>query len=83
MTGFSKVAVYRQEMPPNGGYSPIPWARQPARRIPLWPFVSLWFASNIFGYFYHISEKREYWRNGKTIFFVQKLKKRKNLFVFL
>ena len=70
MTGFSKVAIYRQELPPSGGYSPIPWARVPGRRIPLWPFVSLWLASNIFGYFYHIPEKREYWRNGKRkIFF--------------
>ncbi|CAF1467108.1 unnamed protein product [Rotaria sp. Silwood1] len=63
MTGFSKVAIYRQDMPPRGGYSPIPWARLPSRRIPLWPFVSAWLASNIFGYFYHTSEKREYWRS--------------------
>ncbi len=71
MTGFSKVAIYRQEIPPNGGYSPILWSRLPSRRIPFWPFVSLWLASNIFGYFYHNSEKRQYWRNGKnkTIFF--------------
>lgn len=65
MTGFSKVAVFRQDMPPSGGYSPIPWSRLPSRRIPFWPFVSLWLASNIFGYFYHLSEKREYWRKGK------------------
>ncbi|CAF1145078.1 unnamed protein product [Rotaria magnacalcarata] len=63
MTGFSKVAVYRQDLPPRGGYAPMAWAHVPARRIPLWPFVSLWFASNLFGYFYHISEKRQYWQN--------------------
>ena len=47
------------------GILPIAWSRLPARRIPLWPFVSLWFATNIFGYFYHNSEKRGYWRDGK------------------
>jgi hypothetical protein len=69
MTGFSKLAVYRQELPPSGGYAPIPWSRAPGRRIPLWPFVSLWAASNVFGYFYHIAEKRQYWQKGNIIDF--------------
>ena len=67
MTGFSKLAVYRQDMPPSGGYSPLVWSRIPSRRIPFWPFVSLWLASNIFGYFYHNTEKRDYWRYGKRL----------------
>ena len=67
MTGFSKVAVYRQELPPTGGFAPITWSKVPARRIPLWPFVSIWIASNVIGYFVHVAEKREYWRKGNRL----------------
>ncbi|CAF1055828.1 unnamed protein product [Didymodactylos carnosus] len=62
MTGFSKALTYRQDLPPQSGYTSIPYKRVPVRYIPLWPFVGLWVFSNIYGYWRYQQQKKKYWQ---------------------